>query len=366
MACAVVWPVTADLRNGCFEKGPTHMSITRRSLLAASPLLFVPGRFVRGNEAASDAEFPEFTERSEKAIRKGTNWLLKTFNRDGGCGEDIGTASDISCSAAVALAFLSQGNSPISGPQNQLIRKTTNYLLEMVANERFSINLNSQVRADLCAYADHHFAAMGLSQIMGQGRDDDESIEIALKKLIKTIGRGQSAQGHWGDGRYPQLAAVTGWCSLRGAFFAGMNVEANAETTAKYLIAAMRGGRGQGNFFAMASGIRVLYAMQMENQDVARWAFDEALKSSTKYFPRFNQLGGEQYLAFHYINETMLKRGGQMWQQWFPTVRDKLIDVQNADGSWIGHSCIVSRTFCTACALLVLSSPNRYLPISQA
>jgi hypothetical protein len=61
----------------------------------------------------------------------------------------------------------------------------------------------------------------------------------------------------------------------------------------------------------------------------------------------------------------MLQTGGDDWQQWFPIVRDKLIDVQNADGSWLGHSCIVSRTFCTACSLLVLTSPNRYLPISQ-
>jgi len=39
--------------------------------------------------------------------------------------------------------------------------------------------------------------------------------------------------------------------------------------------------------------------------------------------------------------------------------------VQNGDGSWTAHYCITSRTFCTAAALLVLSAPNRMLPISQ-
>jgi hypothetical protein len=39
--------------------------------------------------------------------------------------------------------------------------------------------------------------------------------------------------------------------------------------------------------------------------------------------------------------------------------------VQNGDGSWTGHHCITSRTFCTAAAVLVLSAPNRMLPISQ-
>ena len=61
----------------------------------------------------------------------------------------------------------------------------------------------------------------------------------------------------------------------------------------------------------------------------------------------------------------MLQKGGEDWKIWFPTVRDKIVSVQNSDGSWTGHHCITSRTFCTAAACLVLSSPNRYLPISQ-
>ena len=59
----------------------------------------------------------------------------------------------------------------------------------------------------------------------------------------------------------------------------------------------------------------------------------------------------------------MLQKGDD-WATWFPTMRDKIVGVQNADGSWTGHHC-TSRTFCTA-AILVLTSPNRYLPISQA
>ncbi len=340
------------------------MLVDRRKLLAASPLLLLGPGLARAKDS-DRAEFPEFTKQSEKAIAKGTKWLLKTYNRDGGCGEDIGTPSDLSCAAIVALALLSRGNSLIAGPLSDFVRKSTEYLVKATDDNRFAINLNSQVRADLCGYADHHFAALLLSQVLGQGRDEFDSVRRTIESLSKTIARGQAAQGHWGQGRYPQLAAVTGWCSLRAAFFAGLSVEGSADATARFLLKAMSASRGQGNFFAMASGIRVLYSLELEDEDVSKWAFAEALKSATKYFPHFNQLGGEQYLAFHYINETMLQRGGSMWQRWFPIVRDKLIDVQNADGSWVGHSCIVSRTFCTACAMLVLTSPNRYLPISQ-
>ena len=79
----------------------------------------------------------------------------------------------------------------------------------------------------------------------------------------------------------------------------------------------------------------------------------------------FTQAGGEEYLSFHLITEVMRQSGGNDWRRWFPTVRDKIVGVQNADGSWRGYHCITSRTFCTAAALLVLSSPYRYLPISD-
>jgi hypothetical protein len=61
----------------------------------------------------------------------------------------------------------------------------------------------------------------------------------------------------------------------------------------------------------------------------------------------------------------MLQKGGADWKLWFPVVRDKIVSIQNSDGSWTGHHCITSRTFCTAAACLVLTSPYRYLPISQ-
>jgi len=339
------------------------MQVTRRHVLGAGcGALLSP--FVRRAWAA-ERGIVEFTERSERSIRRGTEWLKKTFNRDNGCGVDIGTYSDISCTAVVGLALMSQGSSPVDGPHNDLVRKCIRYVLDCVRDDRFVINLNTQVKADLCGYADHHFAALLLSAALGQGQQVKE-IQQALVKLVHVIGKGQTRTGNWGQGRYPRLAAVTGWCSLRGAHFSGVKVDASMDTTAKYLLEQMKAqGSGPGAVFTTAAGIRVLYALGMEHHEVARRAFDEAVKTAKSYFPRFNQFGGEQYLAFQYINEAMLQEAGPYWNQWFPIVRDKLIDVQNSDGSWLGHSCIVSRTFCTACSLLVLTSPNRYLPITQ-
>jgi hypothetical protein len=61
----------------------------------------------------------------------------------------------------------------------------------------------------------------------------------------------------------------------------------------------------------------------------------------------------------------MLQERDEAWQAWYPTVRDKLIRIQNADGSWSGHHCITARTFCTAAALMTLQASNLYMPISN-
>ncbi|HTN74597.1 MAG TPA: hypothetical protein VL096_05100, partial [Pirellulaceae bacterium] len=103
-----------------------------------------------------------------------------------------------------------------------------------------------------------------------------------------------------------------------------------------------------------------------ENDEVAKNAFKAVLELVKKDNTAFSQAGGEEFLAFHLITETMLQKGGAEWKTWFPTVRDKMVEVQNSDGSWTGHHCITSRTFCTAAACLVLAAPNRYLPISQS
>ncbi len=126
-----------------------------------------------------------------------------------------------------------------------------------------------------------------------------------------------------------------------------------------------RGGSWMHTLYKNATGIRVLFAMERENEEIAKKAFHDALQLVSKDNTPFSQAGGEEYLAFHLITETMLQKGGADWKKWFPVCRDKIIGVQNQDGSWTGMHCITSRTFCTAAAVLVLSALNRYLPISQ-
>ncbi len=353
------------------------MLISRRGVLAASPVLLAPCAMLRAAEFDSDVggvAFEEVTERSERAVQRGTDWLMKTMGRDGGCGVDIGQRADIGCTAMVGLALMSQGNTPVEGPRSREIRMIRTFMLRKVENmPSYDITdeTGTQLQNKIGRHAHSFFAALFLSQVVGEG-DDPMPTRDALKRVIEAIVQSQTPDGHWGNQSWaPVLGTVMGWLSLRAADFAGIKVGSAPGKTAEHLIRQMnqslshRGGSWMHTLYKNATGIRVLYEMGMDDQEIAKRAFKEVETLITKDNTPFTQAGGEEYLAFHLITETMLQKGGKDWQTWFPVMRDKLISVQNGDGSWTGHHCITSRTFCTAASCLVLTSPYRYLPISQ-
>jgi len=358
--------------------------ITRRRLLAAIPpslLATGVGSLAWGENHAFANEFENedraeasFTKDSEKAVAVSLDWLKKTQNQDGGCGVDIGQVSDIGTSAIVGLALMAQGSSPLQGPHKKMLNRLTRFLVtqaENMPNHDITGQTATQLQSKIGRHAHSFFAALFFSQVMGQG-ENQAAVESSLKRVVGAIVRAQEKNGSWGSSSWaPVLGTVMGWVSLRASHQAGLTVGAAPQKTAEHLLETMQsnltGQRGwMHQLYKNATGIRVLFEMQEEQQAIAQKAFKDVLELVTKGNTPFTQAGGEEFLAFHLITETMLKKGGDDWNAWFPVVRDKLITVQNRDGSWTGHHCITSRTFCSAAAILVLTSPYRFLPISQA
>lgn len=372
------------------------MSLSRRTLLAASSLLALPGFTARllgqdakdqpakepdaadkskGKKSDKDDSWNEFTPQSERSVRKGDEFLMKTMHRDGGCGVDIGQPTDIGCSSMVGLALMAQGNTPVEGPRSREVQRLVSFILratENMPNDDITAQQGTQLQNKIGRHAHSFFAALFLAEVIGEGWDT-EPVRNGLKKVITAIVGSQTPDGHWGNQSWaPTLGTVMGWVCLRAAHYSGMRVGGSPELTAKHLVASMSSqlNQNQGSWmhtlYKNATGIRVLYALGMDEEPIAKKAFADVAAFISKDNTAFSQAGGEEFLAFHLITETMLQKGGADWTTWFPTVRDKIIAVQNQDGSWTGHHCITSRTFCTAAAILVLTSPNRYLPISQA
>lgn len=363
------------------------MDFTRRRLLwsapiglAALPLAqrgfgFSLAESTRMRESASlPGDAGDVTRESERAVKRGIDFLMKTINRDGSCGVDVGQPADIGCTSMVGLALLAQGSTPMEGPRSRELRGMRSFLLRQADNmppDDITSATGTQLQNKIGRHAHSFFATLFLSQLLGEG-NNPEPVRRGLRRVCTAVIKSQTTNGDWGNQSWaPTLGTVMGWVSLRAADFAGMKVGGAPEKTAEHLIKKMRSSNNQNRgwmheLYKNATGIRVLYAMQLEEEDVAKKAFSDVLKFVTTDNTPFSQAGGEEFLAFHLITETMLQKGGDDWDKWFPVVRDKIINVQNGDGSWTGHHCITSRTFCTAAAILVLTAPYRYLPISQA
>jgi hypothetical protein len=78
----------------------------------------------------------------------------------------------------------------------------------------------------------------------------------------------------------------------------------------------------------------------------------------------FGNNGGEEFLSFMNISETLLVRGGSEWSKWDKKMTDSVGRVQDKDGSWSGHHCITGKTFCTSAALLVLMADRMQVPVT--
>jgi hypothetical protein len=76
----------------------------------------------------------------------------------------------------------------------------------------------------------------------------------------------------------------------------------------------------------------------------------------------FGSNGGEEFLSFLNISETLVVKGGEEWTTWDGKMQQQMPKAQDNDGGWSGHHCITGRTFCTASALLVLLADRTQFP----
>ena len=79
----------------------------------------------------------------------------------------------------------------------------------------------------------------------------------------------------------------------------------------------------------------------------------------------FGSNGGEEFLSFLNISETLVLKGGKEWDEWDGKMRKGLEKAQDKDGSWSGHHCITGKTFCTSGALLVMLADRTPFPVDM-
>lgn len=81
-----------------------------------------------------------------------------------------------------------------------------------------------------------------------------------------------------------------------------------------------------------------------------------------QFIQGFGSNGGEEFLSYLNISESLVARGGEEWAKWDRQMTENLSRIQNGDGSWSGDHCITGRTICSSAALLVLLADRTPVP----
>jgi hypothetical protein len=70
------------------------------------------------------------------------------------------------------------------------------------------------------------------------------------------------------------------------------------------------------------------------------------------------------FYGHYYAAQAMWTAGGKYWEDWYPAIRDDLLNQPRLrnDGSWFDQIC---SHYGTAMACIILQIPNNYLPILQ-
>ena len=328
----------------------------------------------------------------------------------GGMGElrDMPNVADTS---VALLAFLRAGNTARTGKYQDVVQKGLDFVLaEIEEADADSLRVTdvsgTRVQMKIGPYADTFSALMMLNEARGGMRDGvaNARLDAALKKVVRKIEKNQRDNGSWDDnGWAPALSQAMAAKGLNRAAQNSIAVDAKVLERVEAQ-AASNVDHSTGRFSAdeaagvdlygaaassaatrdsaetkktKAAGMKAQRAKQnlMQSPDAptdaevaaaeasARSAMMAADKTESilidrldqpQFIAGFGNNGGEEFLSYLLISETLVQKGGDQWMKWDRAISQLVGNVQNDDGSWTGHHCITGRTFCTATALLVL------------
>jgi Squalene-hopene cyclase C-terminal domain/Prenyltransferase and squalene oxidase repeat len=319
---------------------------------------------------ASQVRGDEINPAQERAVARGLEWLASRQGPDGNFGgAGGGYGAHVAITALSGLALMSAGNLPDRGKYGTQVRKAVEFIL--ASSQESGLLAADQSHGVMYG---HGFAALFLGEVYGMTGDD--AVKERLQKAISLIEKSQNTEGGW---RYMPVpfdadisVTICQVMALRAARDAGIKVEKdvidraiayvrrcqNADGGFSYMASTGSGGSG---FPRSAAGVAALYYAGVFEGD--------ELKRGLEYIRQFQpgraaradrDMGSHYYYGQYYAVQAMFLAGGDYWGSWYPAIRDELIARQTPSGAWSQE---VSDEYSTACALIILQMPNRYLPV---
>ena len=343
------------------------------------------------------------------AVEKGAKWLASVQGPDGGWGQDGGDPSnvrqgvslesngnDVANTALAALALLRAGDR-----YRPNVERAVDFILKRVEaspTDGLSItdDKQTQVQRKLGPYIDTFVASMLLAQVDGTfAKASNARIRGGLQKCVAKIERNQMKDGSWnvGGGWAPLLGTSLASRSLYEAEKKGLAVNRDVMARADdFTVKNQQGGNsmarggigagsgggagpGAGRGFGSVSETVVvsgsagvaLYQDAQALEQLSRTPESRAKNSreiaainkklsDSKFVDGYGSIGGEEFFSYLNISDGLKRSGGKAWSEWHSKIAEKILKLQNDDGTWAGHHCITGRCAVTSAAILNLTS----------
>ncbi|HEV8148204.1 MAG TPA: prenyltransferase/squalene oxidase repeat-containing protein [Bryobacteraceae bacterium] len=366
--------------------------------------VFAVALVVTAGWAANDKDPKSNSKNSQKddvifvSVEKGAKWLASVQGRDGGWGQDGGESSyvragerletngnDVANTAVAVLALRRAGKEYQPNVERGLA-----FILARVESSHtdglaLTNTTGTQIQRKLGPYIDTFLTSMLLSEVDGTLSDPklNARVRLALEKCVAKIQKNQQSDGSWnvGGGWAPVLGTSMASRSLNVAKQKGVKVEertmARADAYARDTMVDSRaagaggaiGGRTASVSVAAsapaAAGValyqnaQALEALTRTEKDRAKNAPQIAeIKSqltNQRFVDGFGSMGGEEFFSYLNISDGLRRTGGEEWNKWHAQITQKIVALQNNDGTWAGHHCITGRVATTSSAMLNLT-----------
>ena len=246
----------------------------------------------------------------------------------------------------------------------------------------------TQIQRKLGPYIDTFLASMLMSQMDGRTSTPalNARVRKALQKTVAKIEKHQQSDGSWNlaGGWAPVLGTSLASRSLFEAKNRGVVVDAAVLKRAEnYTVSAISaapvpGARGAGDGVSAGRGVAVTAAAPAEAAGVPLYQSAQALEQLSRtaadrvqnarqisaiqgqlanaaFVGGFGSMGGEEFFSYLNISDSMKRVGGDAWSKWRADITQKILGLQNNDGTWAGHHCITGRVAMTSAAILNLT-----------
>lgn len=335
------------------------MSVTHRlrpfiTAMLIVALLAAPAGLARAqsDEIAGPAYFDR---RTQAAINRSLAYLAAQQRPDGRWGEKNPAA----ITALGIIAFMVNGHLPGEGKYGDHIDRGITYLLKAPDQAGY---MGSSMYA-------HGLATLALSEVWGMTDRDDE-VKDVLKGAVKLILHAQNEEGGWRYYPRPQDADISVTAmqlvALASAKQAGVLIpDKTIERAIRYVNMCYDPATGGYNYQprpysapGFGRSAAATTALMMCGEYDA-----EAVKGGIQYIreepdQKFEKAGHYAY-SHYYSIQVMYRTGPEEFAQWYPQIRDALLNKMNEQGV------VGGREYNTAMAVIVLGTPNHFVPAYQ-